>query len=103
MMIIAVEWMIILSTAFMLRGRSWAVGQLNCVHYNGSAVNPIPRLRHYSVLLPRCPEQGPDLHQPSASLRLGRLDRLCYSGRNCEVLNRSTVYLRWRWKKLSST
>ena len=90
-------------TSLTLRGRSWAVGQLNRIRHYGSTVNPIPRLRHCCVLLSCCPEQGPDLHQPSASLRLGRLDRLCYSGCSCEILNQSSVYLSRRRKKLSST
>ena len=66
-------------------------------------MNPIPRLRYCCILLSCCPEQGPDLYQPSASFRLGSMDRLCYSGHNSEILNQSAVYLRWRQEKMSST
>ena len=54
-------------TSLMPRRRSWAMGQLNCVCNHESAMDPIPRLRYDRILLSRCPEQGSDLHQTSAS------------------------------------
>ena len=67
MTIVTVERMIILPTALPPQRRSWAVSRLNNVRCNGSTVNPIPRLRYCYILLSCCPEQGPDLHQPSAA------------------------------------
>ena len=55
------------STSLTPQGRSWAVSRLDCVCNHGSAVNPIPRLRYYCVLITHGSEQGPDLHQTPTS------------------------------------
>ena len=83
-MIIAIDSVVILptvsilissvSTSLMPRGRSYVVSRLNCVCNHGSAMDPIPRVRYGCILFSRRPEQSSDLHQTSASFRLGKLN-----------------------------
>ena len=64
--IVTIESVIILLTVFVLitpvptsltpRGRSWAMSRLDCVCSNGSAMNPVPRLRNSGILVSCCPE-----------------------------------------------
>ena len=88
-------------TSLTLQRRSWAVCRLNCISHQRTAVYPVTRLRHCCVLFSCWPKQRSDLHQTSSSLRLGRPNRLCYTGCGCKILYRSAVYLWFRWEQLS--
>ena len=90
------------TTSLTPRGRSRAVSRLDCICCNGSTVDPIPRLRNSGILVSRRPEQRSDLQQAPASLRLGGLNRFCYMGRDCQILNWGPIYLRRR-EELTST
>ena len=59
-------------------------------------MNPVLRLRNSGILVSRRPEQRSDLQQARASLRLGGLNRFCYTGRGCQILNWGSIYLHWR-------
>ena len=65
-------------------------------------MDPIPRLRNSGILVSRRPEQRSDLQQAPASLRLGGLNRFCYTGRGSQILNWGSIYLRRR-EELTST
>ena len=92
----------LVTTSLTPRGRSRAVSRLDCICCNGSTADPIPRLRNSGILVSRRPEQRPGLQQAPASLRLGGLNRFCYTGRGGQILNWGSVYLRRR-EELAST
>jgi hypothetical protein len=63
-------------------------------------VDPVARLRDSGILLSSRSKQSPDLLKTSTSFGIGRLDGICYLGRRCNILERSTEYLKvvvdWR-------
>ena len=73
--------------------RHWAVGRLNGVSPNGSAVYPVARLRYCQILLFSRLEQGPDLPKTLPRLGSGRLNGICYPSGRRQILNGSAEYL----------
>lgn len=69
-------------------------------------MNPVARLRDSGILLSSRTKQRPDLLETPTGFRVGRLDGICYLGRCCNILDRSTEYLKvvvdW-WKQLTMT
>jgi hypothetical protein len=63
-------------------------------------VDPVARLRDSGILLSSHSKQSSDLLKTSTSFGIGRLDRIYYPGRRCNILERSTEYLKvvvgWR-------
>ena len=63
-------------------------------------MDPVARLRDSGILLSSHPKQSSDLLKTSTSFGIGRLDGIRYPGCRCNILERSTEYLKvvvgWR-------